>query len=1239
MSIRSDLFLKFLVNKGIHEKLIGKIDPQELKDVYIPRARMEMDIFTEVGISDYFLILWGIYRFCRENNIPTGSGRGSAAGCLVSYLIGITQVNPLEFDLIFERFYNAGRAETRQLPDIDFDVSQEHRDRIINEYLIPTYGERYIAPIGTFGKIQAKSAVKDVGRVLRVPLEDTNRISKLIPEKRGVVGTLAEALEEKDADGNPTQNAQYLMQMRVKYPELFKWVPIIDEMNAVKTESVHAAGIIVSPQPIGDYVPLRWNASKKLACTMYDMYELENTGALKLDLLGLRNLDIINNTLQRTDMNVKYHDFLEKVDFNDEAAWNLLRAGKCIGVFQFESPFMRQITKDVSPDSVEDLSAINALGRPGPLDAHFDINMSDVNCEVEGELPPFLKRKAKTTSDGETKQINMIEVYIARKKGELKTVYDHPMLEPILNNTYGVIVYQEQVMRIATDLAGFSLSEADVLRKIMGKKQVAKMPGQHDKFIEGCQKNDIPEAVAERIWDQIATFAQYGFNKCLAKGTRVHTKRGTIPIEEVQVGDYVLSTNYGARISMSTRNEWRKVKDVLANGKKPCLKLMTNHRFQHVATPGHKVVTTNGFKRMCDLVPGDEVIVCRNLPSIKIESKYTPVEAILYALSMVNETPHDIEHGWNFALKREDLTQLAAEALTATGITDVEPVYQHSATWRTHGTEHVPWAQKYEGIRDTVEKRDRWFRHSDFDQTSLSCFLGAFVSATAIFNQGRFMLSTPSERVAKEIQEAFSRFGILTRTIQSVSSGYDNYRIFLVGRKSVHNFNAFIYSRTTSEFKKGYDEYMDAAGLRHKTGDDNPDIFVDEVRYVHEYDEVETYDIEVEGDSEEDHVFFGDNILTHNSHSVSYSILAYITAYMKTHYPAEFMASLISSDKDINKRSVWISDAKDVMNLLVQPPNINKSGTDFIAHGREIVFGLKEVKGVGTNAVKAILRERKRGGEFASMQDFYERVDLNQVNAARFRALAAAGAFSELHENRAELIEWDTIIRERRQKSSQKLKLRTANVEKFSELLEQASKVDPENATDFVNENANKVQQRQIEEGKKTIKEIYDKIVEKAEKALEKNKSELVELEDGNFFYDLPEVPAMTLEQVITREAELLGIQISGTLATPYQNEIMMYSQLTVGDLLDEENQPDWVDQFCGVFTDLNITQVKTGPNKGKKMAIGTFVDLTGKIKALIFSKTYEEAKDILMEGKPFIVTGKLSEQGDALICMKIKEC
>lgn len=1222
----SDLFLRFLVNRGIEKKLCGRISENIIDTIYVPRVQMEMDVFSRVGISDYFLVLYGIYDWCRRNNIPTSIGRGSAGGCLVSYLLGITYVDPIQYELLFERFYNIGRMETKSLPDIDFDVSQEHRDRILNEYLIPVYGKEFVAPIGTFGKMQARAAVKNFARVLGIPLQDAEKISNSINEHRGKVESISDAMRQVGPDGLLTKNAIFLKEMEKRYPELFKWATIADSIEAIQTESVHAAGIVVSPEPIGNYVPLRWVASKKIACTSYDMYELEHTGAMKLDLLGSRTLDVIQNTLIRAGA-PKYHDFIEQVDFNDSKTWDLLKNGNTIGVFQLESNFMRTLLKNAKPNNIEDLSIINALGRPGPLDAKLNLSTEDINY-IDGEMPPYIKKRVKNI-DGNL-SMNMIEVYTARHNGELKTTYLHPKLEPILNKTHGVFVFQENVMKAASDLSGFTLSESDVLRKIMGKKLVDKMPEQQERFIAGCKRNDIDEDSAQKIWQQMATFAEYGFNKCLAKGTKIFTlEKGFIPIENLWIGMHVLS------VSKRNKLVFRKVLNVKSFGKKPCVKISTSHGGRHICTREHRIMTLRGLQSADKVKEGDTVFAPNFLPCpANINDGFSDAVDMASAMVLGYLINTDVKRtGSDFKMKmRRTGFQQHFQQIASTGAIH----HLEMDSNRLYFTFDKPLG------RSSVFSRMRRDRRLSLDNMNLGeiiHFMAGLFSSSANFYQNRMEIPIPNYACGFQVKSALLRLGI-SCCLRHVKH-YDNknnedfaHVFYIFGMQNIERFEKYILPHTNDNFKQEFSKNRPNIISQPKIQKDA--LIAERIMSIEDCGEKRVYDIEVYGDTDEDHVYFADGLLTHNSHSVAYSALSYITAYLKTNYSAEFMASLISSDKDINKRSVWINDAKETMRLKIIPPDINLSDVDFIAKNNEIIFGLKEIKGMGSVAVNSILSER-RNGKFKSLRDFYNRIDMNAVNVSKMAALIQTGALTTLHSNRAELLEWDAIIRERLFALRSKINLRETNISTFKNNIEEVKSM---TELQIVNKFGNKVQQRQLSEGKKSVSEISQKIIEKMNQSLQKNIKEMEELENIDLFENLPHLPDMTLSQIIQKEADLLGIQISGTIASPFSNEISMYSQCTVGDLFDEDYvASEYGETLCGVFSNIKPTIVKTGKNCGKEMAICDFIDLTGKIRCMIIAKVFEKIKGVLMENKPFVVRGKLNDDKECLVAFEVGEC
>lgn len=427
------------------------------------RFAYEVKVIQEMGYSGYFLIVQDFINAAKQKGIPVGPGRGSAAGSLVAYSLGITNVNPLEYDLLFERFLNPAR---KSMPDIDVDFADDQRGDVI-EYTKNKYGEASVCQIVTFNRLSSKAVIRDVARVLGIPIPKVNSITKYIPSKFGRVFTIQQALDEvpelkwvKESDEPEIQS-------------LIKYAKILEGMN--RNIGKHAAGVVITPGDVSNFVPLARAGSDTDIVTQFNMKELDDAGLLKMDFLGLRTLTIIRDTIDLVKQNRGIDVDIDSIPVDDKKTYELFGKGQTTAVFQFESAPMKEYLKRLKPTSIKDLAAMNALYRPGPME--------------------------------------FIDDFIARKHGKKEITYLHPVLESILNETYGIIVYQEQVIQLANKVAGMSLAEADLLRRAMGKKDLAAMAEQKKKFVEGSKRNNIPQKIAEEIFENIDKFANYGFNK------------------------------------------------------------------------------------------------------------------------------------------------------------------------------------------------------------------------------------------------------------------------------------------------------------------------------------------------------------------------------------------------------------------------------------------------------------------------------------------------------------------------------------------------------------------------------------------------------------------------------------------------------------------------------------------------------------------------------------------------------
>src|SRR5579885_725329 len=464
-----DSYFEYVCREGYKKRLETSI--RHLQDhgllrhpisEYEARLEREISIIKQMKFPGYFLIVWDFIRYARENGIPVGPGRGSAAGSLVGYVMEITNIDPLQNELLFERFLNPERVS---MPDIDIDFDMNRRGEVI-DYVTRKYGREQVAQIITFNTMAAKAAIKDVGRALDMPYGDVDRIAKLVPATIGV--TIDQAL----------QDSPQLQEAYDTNPQIRELIDTAKKLEGlVRGAGVHAAGVVIAPRPLTDLVPVSRSKNDEIV-TAYDMKAVEKMGLLKMDFLGLTTLTVIDNCLKLIERNRGEKLDIEKIPLDDQYTYEqVFHRALTSGVFQFESGGMRDVLRRYKPTTVEDLTALNALYRPGPI------------------------------------QGGMIDDFIERKWGRRKVEYELPELETILKETLGVIVYQEQVMQIANVLAGYSLGEADLLRRAMGKKNPEEMAKQRDRFVNGALEKKFPKDKITKIFDLMEQFAGYGFNK------------------------------------------------------------------------------------------------------------------------------------------------------------------------------------------------------------------------------------------------------------------------------------------------------------------------------------------------------------------------------------------------------------------------------------------------------------------------------------------------------------------------------------------------------------------------------------------------------------------------------------------------------------------------------------------------------------------------------------------------------
>ncbi|MEL0080979.1 MAG: DNA polymerase III subunit alpha [bacterium] len=451
-------------DKSLEDKInCGFINKND-KPLYKERINHEIGIIEKMGFEGYFLVVSDFINYAKDNKIPVGPGRGSAAGSLVAFLLDITEVDPIKHGLIFERFLNPERIS---MPDIDIDFCGEGRDEVI-KYVTSKYGKDKVAQIGTFGTMSSKAVVKDVGRVLGFSFADVNKLTNMIPSFRGKVYSLEECYKK-------VKEFRELVEKDSAFTELYNLSVKLE--NSVRHSSTHAAGVVISDEPLDRMIPL-YRGSKDETVTQYDMNAVEELGFVKFDFLGLKTLTVIKKAKEFIRIkNPLIDEEINKADLNDSKIYDLLAKGLTRGIFQIESSGMKDVLKNLKADKFDDIVALLALYRPGPLDS------------------------------------GMVDEYILRKNGKTKTKYPTPELEDILKETHGLFVYQEQIMKTASVLANFTLGDADLLRRAMGKKKASEMLAQKEKFLKGADSNKIDENLAKEIFDTMENFAEYSFNK------------------------------------------------------------------------------------------------------------------------------------------------------------------------------------------------------------------------------------------------------------------------------------------------------------------------------------------------------------------------------------------------------------------------------------------------------------------------------------------------------------------------------------------------------------------------------------------------------------------------------------------------------------------------------------------------------------------------------------------------------
>jgi DNA polymerase-3 subunit alpha len=1175
--VPSEHTLDSYLHELAHEGLKRRYGPGP-GDAVEARLAHELAVIEKMGFAGYFLVVWDFIRYAREQGIAVGPGRGSSAGSLTAYCLGITNIDPIRYGLLFERFLNPERIS---MPDMDIDFSDDRRDEVIR-YVAERYGRDRVAHIITFGTLGAKAAIRDVGRVLGMPYADVDRIAKLVPNF-----PLNITLDDAHQKSLPLAE---MVRSQANVRELWEIARTLE--GCTRHASVHASAVVISDEPLEEYIPLYKDPKRPELITGYAMGPIEKLGLLKMDFLGLRTLTVLANTVALIKESRGLELDLDRLPLDDKKTYAMLSDAKTFGVFQLESSGMRDALRGLKPEQLEDLIAMVSLYRPGPME--------------------------------------LIPDFIQRKHGRSKITYEHPAMEKFTRETYGIMVYQEQIMQIASEMGGFTMGEADILRRAMGKKDRELMAKQREKFITGCRERNTAAAKAERVWELMEKFAGYGFNKCLTEDALIEMADGSRkPITEIRDGDLVL-TKDGAFRAVGVRSSGsREVGRLgLANG-------MTLR-----CTPDHPVFTQRGWVNAEDLTTDDFVAVARELPS-GAETAPDHWPALLgYALAE-GSLGYD-SHFYLYSTvtaELDDMAKIVGSFGNTTARLEERPKPKASSVRPVRIDRHLPSEAvtflfqecRLQGKTATNKQVpaivDRW------DREAVAVLVGKLFQGDGCVHPKTQSIyyATSSEGLAGDVRRLLLKLGIPS-TIHRKSFAYRGgrrigYTVNLIGgRRAYARFAELVgghlvgdkrnglvalttsYVGTRTLLARGTIDIVPIAicleplreailkryatlkagcralglsyrlvahdrgkrGIRRDTLEyvadrlDSPALerLVDPAmgwsrprRFTLEGVEP-TYDFEVPGARS----FIANGIAVHNSHAAAYGLVAYQTAYFKANYPVEFMAALLTSEMgDTDKIVKYIEECR-AMGIRVEPPDVNVSAVQFSVAGDTVRFGLAAIKNVGEAAMQSILKARGGEGSFQTLEEFCARVDLRLVNRRVVESLIKAGAFDSLGLTRAHLLA----------------------------------------TTDGALESGQR-QQRDRAEGQGSFFEILPAAPVRA--------SALAEI-----------TPEWEADQRLAFEKEVLGFYISGHPLARYRGVVEPLGITTSADLAAKGHGARVI--LFGHANGLKETSTKGG----NRMAFFTLEDMEGTVEVTVFPEPFKTAAACLRSGEAVLVRGRVDD-------------
>jgi DNA polymerase III subunit alpha len=1174
-------YLRALCQQGAQIKFKDDATSQKVQE----RLEYELSVVHTMGFDAYFLIVWDLCRFARDNGIWYNA-RGSAAGSIIAYTLDITRVDPLEHALIFERFLNPGRVS---MPDIDLDFRDDRRSEML-EYCSNKYGSDKVAQIITFGTMGSKAALRDVARVMEIPLPEIDKVAKLVPFVSGRATTMKDAMEV--ADFKKIYDTQ---------PHLREVIDIAARMEGtVRNAGTHAAGVVISDKPIEDYLPLHRPTSNSeetpiKSVTQFEMGILDSLGMLKVDFLGLITLTVM---ARACDMIEKRHGIkldLNNIPIDDPKSFELMGNGNTAGVFQVEGGGMTRWLVQMKPKNLDNIIAMVALYRPGPM--------------------------------------AFIPDYIARMHGEAEVEYRHPAMEPIFKDTFGIPVYQEQLMRAAVELAGYTPSESDELRKAISKKKKEDIDKHRAKFVKGAVEKGMDQSTADAIYMDWEEFARYGFNKCLPGDVEVldaSTGR-LVKVEDLYRGLANIAETLSCDIpSLKLKNQ--PVTTVMENGVKPVFRLTTALGRTIEATGNHPFYTYNGWHKLDDLQPDEFIAVPRIIP-VEGRNEWADHEVVALGHLLAEGNlchPHSVYYYNQDEEQVKDFIQ-AADAFENVQCTTA----MHKGTYSIYAARMdkrfepgiFSWARELDMLGKNARTKEIPAQVFELTNRQIGIMISRMWDGDGHVDlRGRSLYyATASQRMAQQLQHLLLRFGIISRlrTVEfPYKEGRVGYQVFVTGYENINTFKEKIACYSVNQKRKqvlaeltafiphvavgtkdivptALKEYIrtakDQSGLTWKeisatTGIaprefsptnsagkigfgrntlqrlgnyfDDPnikryaesDLYWDRIAFIEYIGEKQTYDLEIA----ETHNFVANDILVHNSHAADYGVIAVQTAYLKSTYPAEYMAALLSASAgQTEKVAFYVADAR-TMGVPVLPPDVNASNWDFdiedVDSKPSIRFGLGAIKNVSQGAVETIIEARAEG-KFTDLNDFARRVDLRAVGKRSLECLVKVGALDQFGNRASMLASLDRIV--------------AISSNHF----------------------------RAADAGQMSLFGASTGIVEEIH---------------------LPEVKNVDKREMLSWERELIGLYITDHPLNEYQAilaQIVSYFSGQLSEAMHEEKV-----RVAGLITIVRPYTTKTG----KAMGFVTIEDIQGTIELVMFPKTWTKFTDKMVVGQIIIVEGKV---------------